>query len=71
MEYFGHYLDNCVALWNSFLGKLEPFLLFLNSLDTNLKFTIKVSSNESFFFLRLKLTLVIINYKLQCTVNQR
>ena len=42
MRYFGRYRDYCLALWTGPLEKLELFLLFLNSIDSNLQFTIEV-----------------------------
>ena len=56
MRYFGRYRDDCLALWTGPLEKLELFVMFLNSLDSNLQFTIEVSRNE-FCFSDLKLTL--------------
>ena len=44
------------ALWNGPLEKRESFLMFLNSVDSNLQFTIEVGGNE-LCFLELKLTL--------------
>ena len=44
------------ALWNGPLEKRESFLMFLNSVDSNLQFTIEVGRNE-LCFLELKLTL--------------
>ena len=56
MRYFGRYRDDCLALWTGPLEKLELFLMFLNSIDSNLQFTIEVGGNE-LCFLDLKLTL--------------
>ena len=56
MRYFGRYRDDCLALWTGPLQKLELFLMFLNSIDSNLQFTIEVGGNE-LCFLDLKLTL--------------
>ena len=56
MRYFGRYRDDCLVLWTSPLEKLELFLIFLKSIDSNLQFTIEVGENE-LCFLDLKLTL--------------
>ena len=49
MRYFGRYHNDCLALQTSLLEKPE-LLLFLNSIDSNLKFTtIEVGRNELFF----------------------
>ena len=44
------------ALWTGPLEKRESFLMFLNSMDSNLQFTIEVGGNE-LCFLELRLTL--------------
>ena len=56
MSCFGQYCYHCLALWTGSLEKLELLLTFLNSIDSNLKFTIEVGGNE-LYFLDLKLTL--------------
>ena len=56
MRYFGRYRDDCLALWAGPLEKLELSLMFLNSLEPNLQFTVEVGGNE-LSFLDLKLTL--------------
>ena len=56
MRYFGRYCDDCLALWTGPLQKMELFLMFLNSIDSNLQFTIEVGGNK-LCFLDLKLTL--------------
>ena len=55
MRYFGCYRDDCLSLWIGPLEKLELFLMFLNSIDFNLQFTIEVDGNE-LCFLELKLS---------------
>ena len=55
MRYSGRNRDDCLALWTGPLEKLELFL-FLNSLDSNLQFTIEIGGKE-LCFLDLKLTL--------------
>ena len=40
MRHFGWYCDDCLTLWSGPLEKLELFLMFLNSIDFNLQFTI-------------------------------
>ena len=59
--YFGRYRDDCLALWTSPLGKLELFL-FLNSIHSNLQFTIDVGRNE-LCFLDLKLIKIYTKVK--------
>ena len=56
MSCFGQYCYHCLPLWTGSLEKRELFLTFLNSIDSNLKFTIEVGGNE-LYFLDLKLTL--------------
>ena len=58
MRYFGQYCDDYLALWTGLLEKHELFLMFLNSIDSNLQFTIEVGGNE-LSFLDLKLTLKV------------
>ena len=64
-RYFGQYCDDCLTLWTGPLEKLELFLMFLNSIDSNLQVTIEVGENE-LWFLDLKLTL--IDNEIQATV---
>ena len=69
-RYFGRYRDDCLALWTGPLEKLELFLMFLNSLDSKLQFTIEIGGSE-LCFLDLKLTLTNKNkIQIQFTVNQ-
>ena len=68
MRYFGQYRGDCLALWIGPLGKLELFLMFLNSLDSNLQFAIEIGGNE-LCFLDLKLTLT--DNKIQTTVHSK
>ena len=56
IRYFGRYRDDCLALWTGPLEKLDLVLMFLNSIDSNLQFTMEVHGYE-FCFLHLKLTL--------------
>ena len=56
MRYFGRYRDDCLVLWTGHLKKIELFIMFLNSIDPNLQFTIEVGGNE-LSFSDLKLTL--------------
>ena len=69
MRYFGRYSDDCLALWTGPFEKLELFLTFLNSIDSNLQFNKEVDRNE-LFFLDLKLTLKDNKIRLEFTVNQ-
>ena len=69
MRYFGRYCDDCLALWIGHLGKLELFLTFLTSIDSNLQFNIEVDENE-LCFLDLKLTLKDNKIRLEFRVNQ-
>ena len=68
IRYFGRYRDDCLALWTGSLKKLELFLMFLNSLDSNLQFTIEIGGSE-LCFLDLKLTLT--DNKIQTTVYSK
>ena len=56
MRYFDRYCDYCLALSTGPLEKPELFLMILNSIDSNLQFTIEVGGIE-LYFLDLKLTL--------------
>ena len=56
IRYFGRYRDDCLALWTGPFQRLELFLMFLNSIESNLQFTIEVGGNE-LCCLDLKLTL--------------
>ena len=56
MRYFDQYCDYCLALLTGPLEKPELFLMILNSIDSNLQFTIEVGGIE-LYFLELKLTL--------------
>ena len=49
MSCFGRYCYDFLELWTGLLEKLELFLMFLNSIDSNLKFTIEVCGNELCF----------------------
>ena len=46
MGYFGRYCHDNLKLLTGPLEKLELFLTFLNSIDSNLQFTIEVGENE-------------------------
>ena len=46
MGYFGRYCHDNLELLTGPLEKLELFLTFLNSIDSNLQFTIEVGENE-------------------------
>ena len=45
MRYFGRYRDGCLALWTGPLEKRELFLIFSNSIDSNLQFAIEVGGH--------------------------
>ena len=68
LRYFGRYRDDCLALWTGSLEKLELFLMFLNSLDSNLQFTVEIGGSE-LCFLDLKLTLT--DNEIQTTVYSK
>ena len=68
MRYFGRYRDDCLALWTGPLQKLELFLMFLNSIDSNLQFTIEVGGNELCF---LDLKLILKDNKIHTTVYSK
>ena len=68
MRCFGRYCDDCLALWTGSYEKLELFLMFLNSIDSNLQFDMEVCGNE-LCFLDLKLTLK--DNKTQTTVYSK
>ena len=68
IRYFGRYRHDCLALWTGSLEKYELFLMFLNSLDSNLQFTIEIGGSE-LYFLDLKFTLT--DNKLQTTVYSK
>ena len=56
MRHVGQYRDDCLTLWTGPLEKVEWLLMFVNSIDSNLQFTIEVGGNE-LCFLYLKLTI--------------
>ena len=62
------YCDYCLALWTGPFEKIELFLMFLNSIDSNLQFTIDVCGNELCF---LDLKLILRDNKIQTTVNSK
>ena len=68
MKYFGRYRDDCLALWTGLLEKLELYLMFLSSIDSNLQFTMEVGGNESCFW---DLKLALKDYKIQTTVYSK
>ena len=68
MRYFGRYRDDCLALWTGPLEKLELFLMFLNSIDSNLQFTVEVGGYESCFS---DLQLTLKENKIQTTVYSK
>ena len=68
MRYFGRYHDDCLALWTGPLQKIELFLMFLNSIDSNLQFTIEGGGNELCF---LDLTLTLKDNKIHTTVYSK
>ena len=68
MRYFGRYRDDCLALWTGPLKKIELFLMFLRSLDSNLQFTIEVDGNGLCF---LDLTLTLKDNRILTTAYRR
>ena len=58
LNYYGRYRDDCLVLWNGTNLRLEEFHNFLNSLDTNLQFTMEIGGSS-------------LNYLQQFIVNQR
>ena len=68
MRYFGRYRDDCLALRNGPLQKLELFLMFFNSIDSNLQFTIEAGENELCF---LDLKLILKDNKIHTTVYSK
>ena len=68
--YFGRYRDDCFNVWVGSRDRLQAFLQFLNSIDTNIQFTMEVSdSGLSLNFLDVKLTLV--NNQIQTSVYSK
>ena len=68
IRYFGQYRDDFLELWTGSLEKLELFLMFLNSLDSNLHFTLEIGGSD-LCFLDLKLTLT--DNKIETTVYSK
>ena len=68
MMYFGRYRDDCLSLWIGSIDALNDFHDFLNSLNSNLKFTMEVG-NETLCFLDLKIS--IRNNKLETSVYSK
>ena len=68
LKYFGRYRDDCLCLWCGSIEKLNEFHTFLNSINSDLKFTMEIGGN-SICFLDLKITL--INNKLHTTVYSK
>ena len=66
MRYFVRNRDDFLALWTCPPEKIELFLMFLNSIDSNLQLTMESGGNE-ICFLDLKLTLK--DNKIQSTVS--
>ena len=50
MLYFGRYRDDCLALWHGTEEKLDGFFTFLNTLNTDLKFTMEKGGKKLCFF---------------------
>ena len=46
MRYFVRYRDDFLALWTGPPEKLELFLMFLNSIDSNLQLAMESGGNE-------------------------
>ena len=55
--YFGRYRDGCFSLSKGSTVKLESFYNFLNSLNSDLKFTMQVGG-KSICFLELKISII-------------
>ena len=60
MLYFGRYRDDCLALWHGTEEKLDGFFTFLNTLNTDLKFTME-KGGKKLCFLDLEITLTSEN----------
>ena len=60
MLYFGMYRDDCLALWHGTEEKLDGFFTFLNTLNTDLKFTME-KGGKKLCFLDLEITLTSEN----------
>ena len=54
--------DDCLALWTGPFDKLELFLMFLKSIDSNLQLTVEAGGNKLCFY-------VFMNYVFRFKVN--
>ena len=55
--FYGRYRDDCFALWNGSIEKLNDFFSFMNTLNDDLKFTMEIGGKE-LCFLDLKISLI-------------
>ena len=60
MLYFGRYRDDCFSLWCGTEEKLNEFFTYLNSINSDLKFTMEIGRNK-LCFLDLEITLTSEN----------
>ena len=55
LSFFGRYRDDCFVVWNGTVERLNDFFTFLNSLDSDLQFTMEIG-NKNLCFLDLKIS---------------
>ena len=42
LSFFGRFRDDCLSLWSGDITKLNDFFIFINTLDSHLKFTMEI-----------------------------
>ena len=68
LKYYGRFRDDCLVLWNGTNERLNDLHKFINSIDSNLQFTMEIGGT-SLDFLDLRIT--IVDNKLQTTVYSK
>jgi len=57
IKYWYRYVDDILCLWTGSMDQLNEFLIFINNIHKNIKFTLEIDMNHSINFLDLKITI--------------
>ena len=68
LKYFGRYRDDCFSIWIGSVERLNEFFEFMNSLSSDLKFTMEIGGKELCF---LDVQISIIENRLETSVYSK
>lgn len=68
-KYYYRYVDDVICLWSGDVNSLDSFMIYLNSVNNNIKFTYELQSENKLNFLDLQIN--IINNKPDFSIFRR